>query len=142
MIVGHMLVNLADVVDRLLRVLPEALLDLEQRHVGSIELLDKELEGLLQRLFLLLFQVFLSRPRLHLRIADRFKLFISDRRQVRFVKVIVAVLQEGRPLLRALRVMLHHKPIWVELKVDFTNDYLNSLRPNKEPLADVDPDGG
>ena len=29
-----------------------------------------------------------------------------------------------------------HKPIWVELKVDFTNDYLDSLRPQKEPLAD------
>lgn len=29
-----------------------------------------------------------------------------------------------------------HKPIWVELKVDFTNDYLDSLRPEKEPLAD------
>ena len=29
-----------------------------------------------------------------------------------------------------------HKPIWVELKVDFTNEYLNSLKPQKEPLAD------
>lgn len=28
-----------------------------------------------------------------------------------------------------------HKPIWVELKVDFTEDYLNSLRPAKKPLA-------
>lgn len=31
-----------------------------------------------------------------------------------------------------------HKPIWVELKVDFTTDYLNSLRPEKTPLADFD----
>lgn len=29
-----------------------------------------------------------------------------------------------------------HKPIWVELKVDFTNDYLKSLRPDEKPLAD------
>ncbi len=29
-----------------------------------------------------------------------------------------------------------HKPIWVELKVDFTNDYLNSLKPQNDPLAD------
>ena len=31
-----------------------------------------------------------------------------------------------------------HKPMWVELKVDFTSDYLNSLRPDREPLADID----
>lgn len=31
-----------------------------------------------------------------------------------------------------------HKPMWVELKVDFTRDYLNSLRPEKDPLADLD----
>lgn len=31
-----------------------------------------------------------------------------------------------------------HKPIWVELKVDFTTDYLNSLKPEKKPLADMD----
>ena len=30
-----------------------------------------------------------------------------------------------------------HKPMWVELKVDFTNDYLNSLKPDEEPLADM-----
>ena len=28
-----------------------------------------------------------------------------------------------------------HKPIWVELKVDFTTDYLKSLKPKKQPLA-------
>ena len=33
--------------------------------------------------------------------------------------------------------MSDHKPIWVELKVDFTIDYLNSLRPTKEPLANL-----
>lgn len=32
--------------------------------------------------------------------------------------------------------MSDHKPIWVELKVDFTNDYLNSLKPENNPLAD------
>lgn len=31
-----------------------------------------------------------------------------------------------------------HKPMWVELKVDFTRDYLESLRPEQEPLADLD----
>jgi len=30
-----------------------------------------------------------------------------------------------------------HKPIWVELKVDFTEDYLNSLKPREKPLADL-----
>lgn len=34
-----------------------------------------------------------------------------------------------------------HKPIWVELKVDFTKDYLNSLRPKNQPLADFDRNG-
>lgn len=34
--------------------------------------------------------------------------------------------------------MSDHKPMWVELKVDFTNDYLNSLRPEEEPLANLD----
>jgi len=33
--------------------------------------------------------------------------------------------------------MSDHKPIWVELKVDFTNAYLNSLRPTEEPLANL-----
>lgn len=30
-----------------------------------------------------------------------------------------------------------HKPVWVELKVDFTNAYLESLRPEEEPLANL-----
>ncbi|NIR30296.1 MAG: endonuclease/exonuclease/phosphatase family protein [Gammaproteobacteria bacterium] len=29
-----------------------------------------------------------------------------------------------------------HLPMWVELKVDFTNDYLKSLMPGRTPLAD------
>jgi len=33
--------------------------------------------------------------------------------------------------------MSDHKPIWVELKVDFTNSYLESLRPDEEPLANL-----
>jgi len=33
--------------------------------------------------------------------------------------------------------MSDHKPVWVELKVDFTNSYLDSLRPNEEPLANL-----
>lgn len=33
--------------------------------------------------------------------------------------------------------MSDHKPVWVELKVDFTNAYLNSLRPTEEPLANL-----
>jgi hypothetical protein len=32
--------------------------------------------------------------------------------------------------------MSDHLLLWVELKVDFTNDYLGSLRPHVEPLAD------
>jgi endonuclease/exonuclease/phosphatase family metal-dependent hydrolase len=28
-----------------------------------------------------------------------------------------------------------HKPLWAEIKVDFTEDYLNSLRPGEKPLA-------
>ncbi len=31
-----------------------------------------------------------------------------------------------------------HKPLWVELKVDFTNDYLRSLKPSQEPLANLE----
>lgn len=31
-----------------------------------------------------------------------------------------------------------HKPLWVEMKVDFTNDYLRSLKPTNEPLADLE----
>ena len=31
--------------------------------------------------------------------------------------------------------MSDHLLLWVELKVDFTNDYLNSLRPGHVPLA-------
>ena len=34
--------------------------------------------------------------------------------------------------------MSDHKPMWVELKVDFTTDYLNSLRPDHNPLAAMD----
>ena len=33
-----------------------------------------------------------------------------------------------------------HKPIWIEMKVDFTADYLKSLKPAKKPLSDTDPD--
>lgn len=33
-----------------------------------------------------------------------------------------------------------HKPIWVELKVDFTEDYLTSLKPRKKALADFSED--
>ncbi len=33
-----------------------------------------------------------------------------------------------------------HKPIWVELKVDFAKDYLLSLRPKEKPLADFKKD--
>ena len=33
--------------------------------------------------------------------------------------------------------MSDHLLLWVELKVDFTNDYLGSLKPNAEPLADL-----
>lgn len=29
-----------------------------------------------------------------------------------------------------------HLPLWVQIKTDFTDDYLNSLRPGKDPLAD------
>ncbi|MEO1334510.1 MAG: hypothetical protein AAFV29_02665, partial [Myxococcota bacterium] len=32
--------------------------------------------------------------------------------------------------------MSDHLPMWVEIKVDFTNDYLNSLRPGRRVLAD------
>jgi len=35
-----------------------------------------------------------------------------------------------------------HKPIWVELKVDFTTDYLKSLKPKEEPLAIFSDDEG
>lgn len=30
-----------------------------------------------------------------------------------------------------------HKPIWVEMKVDFTEDYLDSLKPDEVPLANL-----
>jgi exonuclease III len=33
--------------------------------------------------------------------------------------------------------MSDHLLLWVELKVDFTNDYLKSLMPGEEPLADL-----
>jgi endonuclease/exonuclease/phosphatase family metal-dependent hydrolase len=31
--------------------------------------------------------------------------------------------------------MSDHKPLWAEIKIDFTNDYLNSLKAGTEPLA-------
>jgi len=33
--------------------------------------------------------------------------------------------------------MSDHLPMWVQLKVDFTDDYLESLKPGHHPLADV-----
>ena len=33
--------------------------------------------------------------------------------------------------------MSDHLPMWVQLKVDFTEDYLDSLKPGHEPLADL-----
>jgi hypothetical protein len=33
--------------------------------------------------------------------------------------------------------MSDHLPMWVQLKVDFTEDYLESLKPDHEPLADL-----
>jgi hypothetical protein len=30
-----------------------------------------------------------------------------------------------------------HLPMWVQLKVDFTEQYLASLKPGQEPLADL-----
>ena len=33
--------------------------------------------------------------------------------------------------------MSDHLPMWVQLKVDFTEDYLGSLKPGHEPLADL-----
>jgi endonuclease/exonuclease/phosphatase family metal-dependent hydrolase len=33
--------------------------------------------------------------------------------------------------------MSDHLPMWVQLKVDFTEDYLESLRPGHDPLADL-----
>jgi endonuclease/exonuclease/phosphatase family metal-dependent hydrolase len=33
--------------------------------------------------------------------------------------------------------MSDHLPMWVQLKVDFTEDYLESLKPGHEPLADL-----
>jgi hypothetical protein len=33
--------------------------------------------------------------------------------------------------------MSDHLLLWAELKVDFTNDYLGSLKPNQTPLADA-----
>jgi endonuclease/exonuclease/phosphatase family metal-dependent hydrolase len=33
--------------------------------------------------------------------------------------------------------MSDHLPMWVQLKVDFTEDYLLSLKPGQEPLADL-----
>lgn len=33
--------------------------------------------------------------------------------------------------------MSDHLPMWVQLKVDFTEDYLESLKPGEQPLADL-----
>ena len=33
--------------------------------------------------------------------------------------------------------MSDHLPMWVQLKVDFTEAYLESLKPGHEPLADL-----
>ncbi|MGH6921332.1 MAG: hypothetical protein ACREJ0_26955, partial [Geminicoccaceae bacterium] len=33
--------------------------------------------------------------------------------------------------------MSDHLPMWVQLKVDFTEAYLDSLKPGQEPLADL-----
>jgi hypothetical protein len=42
--------------------------------------------------------------------------------------------------------MSDHLPMWVQLKVDFTDAYLRSLRPGRTPLADFSgapaPDAG
>ncbi len=37
--------------------------------------------------------------------------------------------------------MSDHKPLWTEIKMDFTEDYLNSLKPGENPLAKF-PDKG
>jgi len=74
-IVCHVLVNLADVVDRLFGVVLEGVLDLDKCRVRSVQLLDKELKRLFQSFFLLLLEVFLRSSSLHLRVTDSFKLF-------------------------------------------------------------------
>ncbi len=38
--------------------------------------------------------------------------------------------------------MSDHLPLWVEVKTDFTEDYLQSLKPKEQPLAEFDPATG
>ena len=38
--------------------------------------------------------------------------------------------------------MSDHLPLWVEIKTDFTDDYLGSLRVSKKPLAEFNPETG
>ncbi len=33
--------------------------------------------------------------------------------------------------------MSDHLPLWAEIKMDFTNDYLNSLKTGHTPLANL-----
>lgn len=64
------LVDIADVLDGLLRVVLQGVLHLDQSLVSRIQLSDQELERLIKSLFLLLLEVFLSGASLLLRVAD------------------------------------------------------------------------
>ena len=115
LVFADVLVDLRDVVDRLLRVILEGLFDVDKGLVSGFELRDEELKRLVKRLLLFLLQIFLSRTGRHLGVRDFCKLFVFDGSQVSLVKVVIGVQKEGRLFVGALRVVLNDEAGGIEI---------------------------